>query len=137
MEGVGPSVNSRYREYGAVVTPDGQQMYFTSRRQDTYMGRVAGDGVFYEDVYVSKWEPEDGIWGDPEHAPGRVNNDQHEGISHIYADDEGDLTMYLTINALGATGSSDLAYFRLSAKGTWSKPRFLQKKKRKQGGVKQ
>lgn len=48
---LGETVNSEYREYGPMVTADGKQMYFTSRRKGTTGGATAGDGMFFEDIY--------------------------------------------------------------------------------------
>ena len=129
-------INTRYREYGAHITNDGKHMYFTSRRADSKGGALAPDGAFYEDIYVCKWNQETGTWVEPEHAPGRLNEDQHEAVCYVYEDiEDGDLTMYVTVNAVGGTMSSDLAYSRLSKKGTWGKPRYLPKKTKKNGGI--
>ena len=126
-------INSRYREYGAIPSDDGTELYFSSRRQNTTGGNVAGDKVFYSDIYVAKWDAATNSWLDPEHAEGKVNRDEFDDATHIHTDEDGNQIMYLTLNVNGYTKSSDIAYSKKSKKGTWGKPKLLAKKSK--GGI--
>ncbi|MDD3739930.1 MAG: OmpA family protein [Bacteroidales bacterium] len=48
---LGENINTEFREYGPMVTADGSKMYFTSRRKNTTGGALAGDGMYFEDIY--------------------------------------------------------------------------------------
>jgi len=130
---LGAGVNTRYREYGAVVSPDGKELYFTSRRQDTYGGNLASDKVYYSDIYMSKWDAEKEVWADAENLEGKGNTEEFDAVTDIVLREDGTLMLYVTYNA-SWTKSSDIGYTKRSDKGTWSKPK-LEKKRTKKGGI--
>lgn len=130
------NVNGRFRDYGPVLSPDGKELYFTSRRNDTYGGNVAGDKVFFSDIYMSRWDDAKGEWGPAISCEGKVNSEEFDAISDIYIDDKDNEIMLITNNIAGATKSSDIAYAKRSEKGgAWGKPRLEKKYKRKKGGI--
>lgn len=72
------SINSAFMDYGVKLSPDGNQMYFTSRRPST-SGSLkndcpGGDYNYYSDIYISQKDPSTGNWGLAELAPGKVND---------------------------------------------------------------
>ncbi len=135
VTGLGEAVNGRFRDYGPVLSPDGKKLYFTSRRNDTYGGNVAGDQVFYSDIYVSKWDDAKGTWGEAKHPEGKLNTEEFDAITHFHVEDDGDEYIYATYNVWSFTKSSDIGYSKRSSKGTWSKPKLEQKLKGKKGGI--
>jgi len=62
IENIGSTVNTEYREYGAVISADESVMLFTSRRPNTTGGGIAADGLYFEDIYSTtnqnnEWTP--------------------------------------------------------------------------------
>ena len=97
------NVNSKYPEYGAIITADESEMLFTSRRFGSTGEKMdAGIGEYYEDIYIT-YRDENGHWGDPQNMGKPINTDGHDatvGISPdgtkllIYIDDNGDGNLY-------------------------------------------
>jgi tetratricopeptide (TPR) repeat protein len=59
---LGPEINSQYPDYGPVVTADEEQVIFTSNRPNTTGGQKTEDGIYFEDIYLSRkttngWSP--------------------------------------------------------------------------------
>ncbi|MDA3820384.1 MAG: OmpA family protein [Candidatus Delongbacteria bacterium] len=54
VDNIGPTVNTKYPEYGPVITADESMIIFTSRREGTAGGeRDPKDFQFYEDLYMA------------------------------------------------------------------------------------
>ncbi len=54
IDNLGDNINTEYPEYSPVITADEEELYFTSRRDDTYGGKKDPiDLEFYEDIYIS------------------------------------------------------------------------------------
>lgn len=104
IDNFGNVVNSKYPEYGAIISADESVMMFTSRRNTTTGGAVA-DGLneYYEDIYIST--KVDGKWTTPQNMGTNVNSEQHDATVAvapdaqsmiIYKDDKGDGNLYET-----------------------------------------
>jgi outer membrane protein OmpA-like peptidoglycan-associated protein len=103
IENMGPVVNSKYREYAAVISADESIMFFTSRRDNTSGKLIADDGLYFEDIYSST--KQNGIWTPPLNLQAPVNTREHDAtiaLSNdgqklfIYSDDgdnKGDILM--------------------------------------------
>lgn len=101
IENLGPVVNSRYREYAAVITADESVMLFTSRRPNTTGQSIADDGMYFEDILSTT--KQNGTWTAPVNLPSPVNTKLHDATIalsadgqklFIYTDDnEGDILM--------------------------------------------
>lgn len=104
IDNIGPAINTKYPEYGPIISADESVMYFTSRRDNTTGGRMDENlGGYYEDIYVSykqngKWTPAQNI-GPP------INTPEHDATislfpdgqrMFIYKDDKGDGNIYET-----------------------------------------
>jgi outer membrane protein OmpA-like peptidoglycan-associated protein len=76
IENIGNTVNTEYREYGAVISADESVMLFTSRRPNTTGGGIAPDGLFYEDIYSTT--NQNGKWTPPVALPPPVNTKVHD-----------------------------------------------------------
>ncbi|RMG82802.1 MAG: peptidoglycan-associated lipoprotein [Bacteroidetes bacterium] len=102
IDNLGPNINTKYPEYGAIITADESVMMFTSRRDNTTGGKIDPFlGEFYEDVYISK--KVNGKWSPAENMGKPVNTDGHDAIIGlspdgfrllIYLDDNGDGNIY-------------------------------------------
>jgi len=110
IDNVGPEINTKYPEYGAVISADESVMIFTSRRDNTTGGAIdPGLNEYFEDMYISykkngKWTPAANI-GPPINTKG---HDATAGLSpdgqtlYVYIDDGGDGNIY-ECNLKGST----------------------------------
>lgn len=96
IDNVGPSINTQYREYGPIISADESEMIFTSRRPNTTGGKLADDGLFFEDLYISLFR--DGKWLPATNMGSPINTPEHDAtaglspdgqILYIYKDENG------------------------------------------------
>jgi outer membrane protein OmpA-like peptidoglycan-associated protein len=113
---LGPSVNSRSSEYGAVLDGKGT-MYFTSRRPETTGGKVNKvTNTWFEDIYSTQWEPSG--WSVPEPLAEPMNSARNDATVAISADGQ-NMIIYRD-----ETNGGDLFSSRKMADG-WSAPQAL------------
>ena len=108
------SFSGQYAEYDMNFTPDGNKMFYCSRRP------VSGRGEPKRDVdiwYVVKTS--DG-WSEPEHLGFTVNSEQNE----YYPVFTGDNTLYFSSNRPGGVGGADI-YRSRYVNGRYSTPENL------------
>lgn len=75
IKNLGPVINSKYPDYGPVISADESSLFFTSNRPTTTGGKIDPiDGLFYEDVYIS--QKKNGVWSEP--AQLSINTDDHD-----------------------------------------------------------
>ncbi len=115
IKNVGPMINSRYPDFGPVITADESEMLFTSRRPSNY-GGIAHDGFHYEDIYISKRD-EKGRWTKAENIGKPINTDDHDATIALSADGQV-LFIYKDDNG------GDIYFSELKG-GEWTKPRNL------------
>jgi len=84
IENLGPVVNSRYREYAAVITADESVMLFTSRRPNTTGQSIADDGMYFEDILSTT--KQNNSWTPPINLPNPVNTKLHDATIALSAD---------------------------------------------------
>jgi hypothetical protein len=96
IKSLGKHINSNYPDYVPLVSADETTLIFTSRRRNSTGGKVASDGNFYEDIYMST-KNDKGQWSKPAPIEG-LNSDLHDasiGLSYdgkqlfIYKDSNG------------------------------------------------
>ena len=102
IDNFGRPVNTKYAEYGAIISADESVMMFTSRRNTSTGGEIdPGLNEYYEDIYIS--HKKDGKWTAPENMGRPVNSDEHDATVAvapdaqsmiIYNDDKGDGNLY-------------------------------------------
>ena len=119
IDNFGRPVNTKYPEYGAIISADESVMMFTSRRNTSTGGLIdPGLNEYYEDIYITR--KEGGKWTEPENMGRPVNSDEHDATVAvapdaqsmiIYNDDKGDGNLY----ECKLTGS------------VWSKPKKMNK----------
>ena len=84
IENLGPVVNSKYREYAAVITADESVMLFTSRRSNTTGQAIAEDGMFFEDILSTTKQNK--AWTPPVNLPAPVNTKLHDATIALSGD---------------------------------------------------
>ncbi len=119
IDNFGRVVNSKYPEYGAIISADVSVMMFTSRRNTTTGGGIAGGlNEYFEDIYITN--KVNGEWTAPENMGENVNSEEHDATVAvspdaqsmiIYKDDKGDGNLY-ECKLMGST---------------WSKPKKMNK----------
>ena len=118
IDNLGPNVNSKYHEYGAVISADESVIIYTSRREGSTGGKI--DPMLnehYEDLYIST-KNEDGTWSPAQNMGENVNTNDHDAVSAISPDGQ------RIIIYKGRSGMGDL--FECVLEGSeWSKPQDL------------
>lgn len=103
ITGIGDSINSKYPDYGALISVDESVMIYTSRREGSTGENLTLDGQFFEDIYIAN--KVNGVWGKGNSIGTNINTIGHEatiGLSAdgqqllIYKDDNGDGNIYLS-----------------------------------------
>lgn len=125
------NINSGYDDYGALLSPDGKELFYTSRRPDTRGGNVnPGDQRYFEDVYVTRWSEETNDWGPATNDVERLNSEGFDAASYISPDGN---TIYMTINTSvlnirNTTKSSDICVAERTKENRWSLPKPIRNK---------
>lgn len=120
IDNLGDNINTKYQEYGAVISADESVIIYTSRREGSTGGKI--DPVLneqYEDLYISTKNP-DGTWSPAKNMGENVNTNDHDAVSAISPDGT------RIIIYKGRSGMGDL--FECVLEGSeWSKPMDLGK----------
>ncbi len=113
-------VNTKYPEYGAIISADESIMMFTSRRNTSTGAEKLPEGVtyYFEDIYISK--KVNGKWSEPENMGAPINTEEHDATTAV-APDAQSMIIYK-----GDKGNGDLYECKLVG-STWSKPKALNK----------
>ncbi|MCX7980247.1 MAG: OmpA family protein [Bacteroidia bacterium] len=82
---LGGVLNSLNPDYAPVISADESVLLFTSRRPGSTGGRLAGDGLPYEDIYVSEKQA-DGKWSPPRNIGPPLNTAVHDACIALSAD---------------------------------------------------
>ena len=124
-------INSGYDDYSIVPLNDGKTAYFTSRRSNTTGGGMnPDDQTFFEDVYMTTWNPTTKEWGGITNYLGKLNSDGFDALNYVSPD-----TLYgvMTVNSTETeskktTKGSDLCEIKRNTKGTWNTPSIIKNK---------
>ncbi|HZH86452.1 MAG TPA: hypothetical protein VFD77_03980 [Brumimicrobium sp.] len=125
------NINSGYDDYSTVISSDGKELFFVSRRPDTKGGNLnPEDQRYFEDIYYAKWDEETNDWGKATNDVERLNSEGFDAISHISEDGS---EVYLTINTSvldikKTTKSSDICVSERTKEGRWSSPKPIKNK---------
>ncbi|MDF1672317.1 MAG: hypothetical protein P1U41_02365, partial [Vicingaceae bacterium] len=113
-------VNSKYPEYGAIISADESVMMFTSRRNTSTGADKMPEGStdYYEDIYITK--KVDGKWTTPENMGEPINTEGHDATTAI-APDAQSMIIYIDDK-----GDGNLYECKLVG-NTWSKPKKMNK----------
>ncbi len=120
IDNMGKNVNSKYPEYGMIMTADASEIFFTSRRSNSTGGRIDEfSGLYMEDVYSSqsmgrdKWSPAKNI-GPP------INTKEHDAAVAL-SPDGSKMVVYIDDKGNGNLYESE------RRGDEWSKPRIFNK----------
>jgi outer membrane protein OmpA-like peptidoglycan-associated protein/tetratricopeptide (TPR) repeat protein len=119
---LGSEINSKYPDYSPSVTADGKTLIFTSRRPDTKGKKVdENDYMFYEDIYMSRWNESAKSWTTATNEiEGLLNTKFHDANLSISANGK---QILIYRNVPGQTKSGDIYYSDLNNSGKWSEPK--------------
>lgn len=102
IDNLGVSVNTKYPEYGPIISADESVLMFTSRRDNTTGAQVDESlGEYFEDIYVSYKTPKG--WSSAVNIGPPINTPEHDATValspdgqtlYIYKDDKGDGNIY-------------------------------------------
>src|SRR5690606_8711364 len=119
IDNLGGIVNSKYPEYGAIISADESVMMFTSRRNTSTGGKLdEALNEYYEDIYITT--KAEGKWTPPQNMGTNVNSELHDATVAV-APDAQSMIIYK-----GDKGNGDLFECKLIGE-TWSKPQALSK----------
>ncbi len=118
VENIGVNVNSKYADYGPLVSADESVIIFTSRRPSATNKDLIG-GKFNEDVFMSKKDI-NGYWTKAVALEG-VNSKEHDATAGL-SNDGKILFVYKTTPNNGGG-----IYASVQKRGEWSKPKELNK----------
>ncbi len=117
IDNVGPNINTKYSEYGPVISTDESMMIFTSRREGSTGNEVDFDNQYYEDLYISY--NEEGYKWSPAQNMQSINTEGHDASVGLSPDG----SILYTFN-----GTPDGNLYESKLKGSdWSKPKALNK----------
>jgi Tol biopolymer transport system component len=119
---LGKTVNSKYPEYGCVISANEDELIFTSNRPNTTGGGVdQSDGRFYEDIYIS-YKDKTGNWSAPAKMGSGINTNGHDASISLSPDGQ-KLILYRNEAKEGIISTSAGELFVSDLHGsTWSKP---------------
>lgn len=109
---LGRNINTEFWESQPCLSPDKRELYFTSRRPDSYGG---------SDIYVSRLQA-NGSWGPAQNMGPGINSIGDESSPFIHADNQ---TLYFMSNGHQGYGGDDLFLVRRMADGSWTAPENL------------
>lgn len=92
---LGDSINSPFPDYGAVITADESELYFTSRRFNSQTGGNDNRDIYdkyYEDIWLS-YKKSDSTWTETKPLSTRINSWYNEAVISISPDGQ-DLLIY-------------------------------------------
>jgi len=118
VKNLGAEINSPYSEYIPLITQDENEIYFTSRRDNSTGGKKDQNEEYFEDIYYTS-KSENG-WNKPTNNLSDINTSTHDATAAISTDGNS-MVIYRTNKQL--TGG-DL-YLTNKIKGTWSEPKLL------------
>jgi outer membrane protein OmpA-like peptidoglycan-associated protein/tetratricopeptide (TPR) repeat protein len=121
IDNLGSNINTKYNEYGAVISADESVIIYTARRDNSIGGKI--DPMLnehFEDLYIS-YRQEDGAWGPSQNLGENVNSKDHDAVSAISADGQ-KVLIYL-----GRKDNAGDLYECVLNGDVWSKPESLGK----------
>ena len=84
VDNLGQSINSKYDDYGAILSADGLNMVFTSRRGEKGDRVNLIDNNYFEDIYSSRFEG--GEWTEAKNIGKPVNTDWNDAAVALSED---------------------------------------------------
>jgi Anaphase-promoting complex, cyclosome, subunit 3/WD40-like Beta Propeller Repeat len=114
---MGDVVNSRFDDYTPSISSDNRRLLFTSRR-NTGGNRIdeKGDYKYFEDIFISDFDPLTNTWSKARPVEGALNTDTYDAILSVAPDGS---SMYVYKNNTGNAG--DIYYSQINKEtGEWA-----------------
>jgi outer membrane protein OmpA-like peptidoglycan-associated protein/tetratricopeptide (TPR) repeat protein len=115
------NVNSKYSDYGPLISTDESVMIFTSRRDNTTGGKLTESGEYYEDLYLSTCKEAGGPWSGAANMGKPINTEDHDATAGLSPDGT---TLYIYRFTMKDGG--DIWECHQSG-DTWTKPERMNK----------
>jgi len=119
IDNVGPSINTQYPEYGAIISADESEMIFISRRPVAGGGVDQSDGLPFENLYISYFR--NGKWTQAQNMGEPINDKGNNATAGLSPDGQ---ILYIYKDA---TGGGDI-YQTFLEGDAWSKPQPMTNK---------
>ncbi|CAN5429418.1 OmpA family protein [soil metagenome] len=125
VENMGDVINSEFEDKAPMVSADGNTLIFTSQRPGKSSAVNPDDGMYYEDIYISRWDTLKKMWSDAELIPGSLNTEGQDAATSISPDGK---QIFLFKNDIDAESrGGDIYVSRLSSSGKWGAPKSMGK----------
>jgi outer membrane protein OmpA-like peptidoglycan-associated protein len=85
IQHLGKRLNSKFPDYGPVLSPDGNTLYFTSRKPGNTGDDLDADNLIFEDIYEAKKGAQE--WNRVKNVGKPFNTNGHDGV--LFADIRG------------------------------------------------
>lgn len=123
IQNIGPVVNSSFADYVPLTDAEEKVMIFTSRRKGGVSEKIAPDGEYYEDIYMSR-KMSDGKWSKPKNL--EAINDKYHNASVSISADATKIYFYESGKKKTDVGIYESTY-ELNEQGSleWTKPKKL------------
>ena len=122
---MGDVINSEFEDKAPMVSADGKTLIFTSQRPGKSSAVNPDDGMYFEDIYISRWDTLKKSWGDAELIPGSLNTEGQDAATSISPDGK---QIFLFKNDIDAESrGGDIYVSRLSSSGKWGAPKSMGK----------
>ncbi len=120
-ERLSENVNSKYKEFKPLLSPDGQTLYFSRKNHPENVGGVADN----EDIWYSVKDTVTGEWQLAQNMGGELNNAGPNFVSSVTPDGK---TVLLVLGNQYLENGKMAAGVSISSNssGTWSKPAAIQ-----------
>jgi Tol biopolymer transport system component len=125
IENMGDVINSEFEDKAPMVSADGNTLIFTSQRPGKSSATNPEDGMYYEDIYISRWDTLKHMWADAELIPGTLNTEGQDAATSISPDGKQIFIFKNDIEAESRGG--DIYVSRLSSSGKWGAPKSMGK----------
>lgn len=121
IDNLGDNINTKYNEYGGVISADESVIIFTARRPNSIGGKIDPQlNENFEDMYISYKNPDES-WTNAQNIGEAVNTKDHDAVCGIAADGQ------KFIIYRGKEGNGDLFESTLTG-DEWSKAESFGKK---------
>jgi tetratricopeptide (TPR) repeat protein len=122
IENMGDRINTKYDDKNPCITADATKMVFTTRRPEGTDAPVdsEGDGKYFENIYMSSFDPATQTFAKAEQVSGSVNTKAHDACTSVSPDGKQIFIYKNDVNDKRSRGG-DIFVSKISA-GKWKKP---------------
>lgn len=122
IENLGEVINSSYDDKAPLLSPNGKQLFFNTRRPAGNLSITdnEGDNKYFDDIYYSSWDEINNEWSPAEPIPGNVNYPEaYDACSGISPDGK-QLLIYKNEDFISQSG--DIFISQLGPTNKWQSP---------------